>query len=66
MPELAAAVRAQGGFTAADVEPWPDHDWTIPTDAATLRHRVRATPTRTYGHAKTDPPRYNTDGTVKR
>lgn len=40
MPYLAAPVRAQGRPWADSAEPWPDHDWSIPTDAETLRHRV--------------------------
>jgi len=61
MPELHASVRAQGGHAAA--EPWPDHDWSILTDAATLRHRVLSKPDQSrYGHATDDPPRYGTDG----
>lgn len=40
MPELHASVRAQGGHAAA--EPWPDHDWSILTDAATRNVKLEA------------------------
>lgn len=49
MPSLSKEGRAQGAFTN-DAEPWPDHDWSVPTDMATLRHRVLPTPDQTrYG-----------------
>lgn len=67
MPELRPEQRAAGGHTSLDAEPWPDHDWSIPTDAATLRHRVLPVPDQSrYGHATTDPPKYNTAGTPVR
>lgn len=54
MPYLPAAVRAQGRPWADDAEPWPDHDWSIPTDAATLRHRVLPQPDQgRYGKGRT-------------
>lgn len=56
MPSLTKQQRAQGGF-ADDAEPWPDHDWSVPTDAATLRHRVLPTLDQRarYGHATDSP-----------
>lgn len=63
MPYLSKERRAQGGFAPVEVEPWPDHDWSVPTDAATLQHRVLPTPDQSrYGHATGDPPRYGVDG----
>ena len=54
MPYLAAPVRAQGRPWADDAEPWPDHDWSVPTDAATLRHRVLPQPDQgRYGRGRT-------------
>ena len=43
MPYISKEQRAQGSFVN-DAEPWPDHDWSIPTDIFTLRHRVLPTP----------------------
>lgn len=51
MPYISKEQRAQGAYVN-DAEPWPDHDWSIPTDAITLRHRVLLAPDQTrYGHA---------------
>ena len=69
MPYIPKERRAQGGYAPEGAEPWPDRDWSKPpfADAATLRHRVLPTPDqKRYGHAKTDPPRYGTDGKVAR
>lgn len=44
-------------------ETWEDHDWSVPTDLNTLRHRPYPTVDQSrYGHATTDPPRYGPDG----
>lgn len=52
MPYIAPQVRAQGGFVNM-AEPWPDYDWSAPTDMATLRHRVLVPPSQDrYGHAR--------------
>lgn len=49
MPELPAARRAQGAYTA-ETDLWHDHDWTTPTNLETLRHRPLPTPNQTrYG-----------------
>lgn len=45
---------------------WDDPK-SIPRGAAWLRHRVLPTPDQSrYGKATTDPPAYNTDGTIRR
>ncbi len=51
MPYISKEQRAQGSFVN-DAEPWPDYDWTIPTDIFTLRHRVLPAPDQSrYGNA---------------
>ncbi|CAI9417188.1 hypothetical protein [Nocardioides sp. T2.26MG-1] len=53
MPYITKEQRGQGGFSN-DADPWHDHDWSVPTDLATLRHRVLPAPDQTrYGR----PPR---------
>lgn len=56
MPYITKEQRAQGGHRPADVALDPDRDWSIPTDAATLRARPLTVPDQgRYGHA-TDAP----------
>lgn len=56
MPELAPQVRQQGGHKPSGAELWPDHDWSVPTDLDTLRHRVLEAPDQSrYGRAKDGP-----------
>lgn len=51
MPYISKEQRAQGAFVN-DAEAWVDHDWSIPTDLDTLRHRVLPTPDQArYGRA---------------
>ena len=55
MPGISKERMAQGAYAASQVTPDLERDWSIPTDAATLRGRVLATPDQTrYGRATDD------------
>lgn len=66
MPELSAAARAAGG-RAFTTDPHHGGPCDCRGDAALLRHRLLPVPDQNrYGSATTEPPVFNTDGTLRR
>lgn len=67
MPYIPKEKRAAGAWVGEDAEPRDDIDWSVPQPAELLKHRRLPVPDQSrYGTAKTDPPPYNLDGTIRR